>query len=171
MSANALDCNLANQLLSASTNNKNETGIKMKNSALTFLAALAIGLQVQANTLQATTFSCETKSGKTHFRGTIKADAMVVSISDETDELMIKDFKSPQLNLEVPKYNRKKEANYKFAKYYVDFNAWQDLEFSIPKDIIAGERKGKFASYFTVYIDNGDMMAPSESLPLNCFAK
>ncbi len=123
-----------------------------------------------ANAQAQATFSCTTKSAEVQFEGEIDEQALSVTIHDETDELMIKEFKSPQSEVEVPRSNRKKEANYKFAKYYIDFNAWQDLEFSIPKDVVSGKRKGKFGAFFTVFMDGGDMMAPSESIVLDCKA-
>lgn len=123
-----------------------------------------------ANAQAQATFSCTTKSEQVQFEGKIDEQILNVTIHDETDELMIKDLKSPQSEVELPRSNRKKEANYKFAKYYIDFNAWQDLEFSIPKDVVSGKRKGKFGAFFTVFMDNGDMMAPTESIVLNCEA-
>ncbi len=114
-------------------------------------------------------FTCEAKTGgEFRFIGSILEESLSVTIHDTKDELLIKEFKSPDADVEFSKSLRKKESTYGFAKFYSDYNAWQGLELSIPKDVVSGERKGKFPAYFTVYGDNGNFMAPGDSISLSC---
>ncbi len=116
-------------------------------------------------------FSCAVNASKVSFRGEIFDNLITATVSDSANELNINDFKSPKSGVEFNKLNRKKEDTYAFAKFYSDFNALQDLEFSFPKSITTNERIGKFSGYFTMYTDNGDIMAASKSLQLSCTAR
>lgn len=115
-------------------------------------------------------FSCKIVDGKAKFYGSIFEDRIEASIHDINEELQLKEVKAVISDLTLNKLNRKKEAKYEHAKFYSELNAWQDIEFSFPKTIVKGEKTGKFDGYFTVYSDNGDMMAPGESISLSCRA-
>lgn len=87
--------------------------------------------------------------------GRSTADTVLIQISDKKEVLGIREL-SPSKTIELHRALRKREHQYSFAKFYSDFNAWQDLEISIPKDL----RSNSFLAYLTVYADNGDRMVP-----------
>lgn len=112
-------------------------------------------------------FTCRLDSNpKVIISGSLSLQSASIKIKDDTGVLGIREL-NPQRAIEMPRWERKKEANYSFAKYYSDFNAWQDLDISVPKSIISQN----FKAFLTVYVDNGDAMVPGEANKLSCTLK
>lgn len=111
-----------------------------------------------------TPFICHVKTDRTiKVYGTLSTDAAFIKIKDEKDVLGIRELK-PDRVIQLERSLRKKENKYSFAKYYSDFNAWQDIEISVPKVL----NSKYFTAFLTVYGDNGDMMVPGEANTLRC---
>lgn len=111
--------------------------------------------------------SCWMSDSAIRLSGQVSKSESVLEIQDPNNALDIREMKQGE-QIRFSRSLRKKEENYRFAKFYSDFNAWQGLEFSVPKDIVAAERAGYFTSYFIVYGDDGDRMVPGENIKLTC---
>lgn len=126
--------------------------------------AVSLGFSAFAN---AATFTCRLDSNpKVIISGSLSLQSASIKIKDDAGVLGIREL-TPQEVIEMPRWERKKEANYSFAKYYSDFNAWQDLDISVPKSITSQN----FKAFLTVYGDNGDAMVPGEANKLSCILK
>ncbi len=95
--------------------------------------------------------------------GGLTLEAASLEIEDSKNYLKIRELTSDRA-VQMARSLRKKEDLYKFAKYYSDVNAWQDLEISVPKSL----KSKSFKGFLTVYVDNGDAMVPGESNLLLC---
>ena len=114
----------------------------------------------------ALSFECRS-AGNVFVRGSANAEKVVATIVDSEGQLGIRDgrnrdFKG-ELTLTYTRVIRKKEEHRAFARYYNDFTAWDGLDLSIPK-----KPQGRFVLYFTIFTDNGDIMAPGESVRFSC---
>ncbi len=114
----------------------------------------------------AETFSCRMDADNSVLlAGSFTQEKAVVKITDQKNVLEIQELELNE-SISMTRRLRKKEDKYSFAKYYVDFNAWQDIEISVPKNI-----SGKyFKAFLTVYQDDGDRMAPGDSNKLTCLS-
>jgi hypothetical protein len=112
----------------------------------------------------AATFSCKLEADKSvTVVGAISQDKAAIQINDENNALDIRDLRANE-SIEMYRSLRKNEAKYSFAKYYVDFNAWQDIEISIPKNV-----SGRyFKAFLTVYGESGPVMVPGYANKLSC---
>ena len=114
-----------------------------------------------------TAFECKSELNQiVKVKGNLSLESASVQINDEKDSLGIRELNS-EVVIEMNRSIRKKEANYKFAKYYSDFSAFQDLEISVPKSL----KSKKFKAFLTVYGDDGDSMVPGEAITLLCSLK
>lgn len=116
---------------------------------------------------QSASFDCQMDSDPAvEITGSLTVKEATILIKDENDTLGVREL-TPERIVTLHRLERKKEDKYSFAKFYSDFNAWQDLEISVPKEL----QSAKFKAYLTVYMDNGDMMAPGEANTLSCKVK
>jgi hypothetical protein len=112
-------------------------------------------------------FSCTLQNDKSVvITGVLEAQRATVRIDDEKGVLGIKEVEYIK-EIELERLNRKKEAQYIFAKYYGELNAWQDMDIAIPKKL----NSQSFTAYLTLYRDHGDHMVPGESEKLSCETK
>lgn len=95
--------------------------------------------------------------------GKVTSSEATIRIDDPTSVLEIKDLNS-ELEIELPRLKRKREDQFAFARYYADFNAWQDIQLSVPKSL----KKKTFVAFLTVYFDDGDRMVPADSQKFIC---
>lgn len=110
---------------------------------------------------------CHADQGAIKVEALVSSQKMTAKISDFKNTLSIRELSIGEA-VDLPVVLRKKESQYRFAKFYVDFNAWQDLEFSVPKDLFNLQKNTHFASYLVVSMDNGDIMAPQSTTKLSC---
>lgn len=112
-------------------------------------------------------FQCRLDSNpKVLVSGVLSENSASVRIADKIEYLGIKEL-DPRKSMELTRLERKRESKYKFAKYYVDVNAWQDLDMSFPKQM----NSRNFPAYLTVYRDDGNTMVPGDSNKLSCILK
>jgi hypothetical protein len=134
----------------------------MKNSL--YFLLLSIGLHNFAN---ASTFTCRADSNKKVIvSGRFSLQSASIKIKDDAGFIGIKNLDS-QVDIEMPRSIRKKEASYSFIKYSIDLNAWQDLEFSLPKNISTK----RFKAFLTLYVDDGNAMVPGDAEKLSCLLR
>lgn len=111
--------------------------------------------------------SCFSTNSSATLKGTVNSKTVTLLVVDARNSLGIRDFNGKE-RISFSVLTRKKEPQYQFARYYNDYNAWDGLDFSLPKSVISGAYQGRFAAYFTIYTDNGDMMVPGEPKHFIC---
>jgi hypothetical protein len=115
----------------------------------------------------ASDFSCEMEAHPdVKIFGHFTDDIASIQIEDSKHVLEIQ-WLDPSEKIEMPRYIRKQEDKYNFAKYYSDFNAGQDIDISIPKKMTSSF----FKAFLTIYNDNGDRMVPDGGNRFSCILK
>lgn len=112
-------------------------------------------------------FNCTSDNGSIHLQGVFSTKTAKVKIYDQQNLLEVKELALGEV-VRFDRSLRKNEDKYSFAKFYSDFNAWQGLELSFPKTVLTESEEAVFATFLTVYEDNGDIMVPGESTKFSC---
>jgi len=109
--------------------------------------------------------SCSAEKGVT-LAGSVSEKTARFTISDPKKSLDISAALPAEFSFE--RMLRSGEEKYSFAKYYSDATHTEDLEFSLPRKVLAGEQTGRFPAYFTIYRDDGDHMVPDAGRKIDC---